>query len=161
NIELFNEQTYRQANGVFVNLQNGTFRNVSESAGPDFRVRRAHRGCAFGDFNDDGKIDVVTTSLNEAAELFLNESPDGNHWLAVELAGRRSNRDGIGAKLILTTATGARQFNHVTTSVGYASSSDRRVRFGLGKESVVRSLEIHWPSGVVQALKEVSSDKVL
>ncbi len=161
NIELFNEQTYRQPNSLFANLQNGTFSDVSALAGPDFQAKRAHRGCAFADFNNDGKMDAVTTELNEPAELFLNESAEANHWLLVELVGTRGNRDGIGARLILTSASGTRQFNHVTTSVGYASSSDKRVHFGLGLEKLVRTLEIRWPSGAVQILKEIWADRLL
>jgi hypothetical protein len=161
NIELYNEQMYRQPNSLFVNLKNGTFTDVSALAGPDFRAQRAHRGCAFADFNNDGKMDVVTTSLSEPAELFMNESPDANHWLLLELSGTRSNRDGIGARLMLTTASGARQFSHVTTSVGYASSSDRRIHFGLGSDKIVRTLEIRWPSGAVQVLNEIPADRLL
>lgn len=161
NIELYNEQTYRQANAIFANLGNGTFQDVSSQAGADFQARRAHRGCAFADFNNDGNLDVVTTALNEPAELFQNESSAQNHWLTLLLVGTRSNRDGIGAKIKLTASSGAVQFNQATTSVGYASSSDRRVHFGLAKENVVRSLEIRWPSGTLQVLIDVRADQIL
>ena len=126
-----------------------------------FNRRGAHRGCAFADFNNDGKIDVVTTSLNEPAKLLLNESVGRNHWLTLHLKGGRSNRDGIGAKVKLVTASGLIQHNHVTTSVGYASSSDRRVHFGFGKDDSAASLEIQWPSGVVQTLRDLEADQVL
>ena len=161
NIELYNEQVYRQPNSIFANLGNGEFHDLSTLAGPDFQAARAHRGCAFGDFNNDGKIDVVTTSLNEPAELFRNESASHNHWLTLLLVGTRSNRDGLGAKIKLTASSGAVQFNHATTSVGYASSSDRRIHFGLGGESLVRALEIKWPSGTVQILKDIKAGQVL
>ncbi len=161
NIELYNEQTYRQPNSLFLNLGDGRFQDVSTLAGPDFQVRRPHRGCAFADLNNDGKIDVVTTSLNESAELFRNESVDHNHWLTVLLVGTRSNRDGLGAKVKLALSSGASQFNHATTSVGYASSSDRRVHFGLGKEKLVRTIEVRWPSGTIQVLRDVRADQIL
>jgi enediyne biosynthesis protein E4 len=161
NIELYNEQVYRQPNSIFANLGDGEFQDMSTSAGPDFQAPRAHRGCAFGDFNNDGKVDVVTTSLNEPAELFRNESAEGNHWLTLQLIGTRSNRDGLGARIKLTASSGAVQFNHATTSVGYASSSDRRIHFGLGREKIVRTLEIKWPSGTVQILKDVRGDQIL
>ena len=161
NIELFNEQTYRQTNSVFVNRKNGTFQEASALAGPDFQVKQAHRGCAFGDFNNDGKIDVVTTSLNEPAELFINDSPQQHHWLAIQLVGTRSNRDGMGARIKLISASGQEQFNHATTSVGYASSSERRIHFGLGSESRVRTLEVRWPSGTIQTLRDLAVDRVL
>jgi len=161
NIELYNQQTYRQPNSLFANLRNGTFGEVSRAAGTDFQIRQAHRGCAFADFNNDGKIDVVTTSLNEPAELWINDSAGEHHWLMIRLVGTRSNRDGLGAKIKLTTASGAVQFNHATTSVGYASSSDVRVHFGLAKEKAVRSLEVRWPSGTTQVLREVAVDRIL
>ena len=161
NIELYNEQTYRQSNAIFANLGNGAFQDVSSQAGADFQARRAHRGCAFADFNNDGKLDVVTTSLNEPAELFRNESPGQGHYLTLVLIGTRSNRDGLGAKIKLTASSGAVQFNHATTSVGYASSSDRRVHFGLADDKLVRTLEIRWPSGMIQVLKDVRADQVL
>jgi tetratricopeptide (TPR) repeat protein len=161
NIELYNNQTYRQPNSILANLGNGTFQDLSRLAGADFQSRRAHRGCAFADFDNDGRIDVVTTSLNEPVELFRNESDNDHHWLTLRLIGVKSNRDGIGAKIKLMAGSGAVQFNHVTTSVGYASSSERRVHFGLGRETKVNSIEIRWPSGRVQVLKDVEVDREL
>lgn len=164
NIDLYNEQTYRQPNSVLMNLGNGNFRDVTASAGAEFQTRRAHRGAAFADFNNDGCMDVVTTSLNEAAELWRNESTGSGgeiHWLKLKLYGTRSNRDGIGAKIKLVSAGGKTQFNHVTSSVGYASSSSRIVHFGLGKEGLIKEVEIRWPSGIVQTLRDVKSGKLL
>lgn len=161
NIELYNEQTYRQPNSLLLNLGNGNFQDVSGQVGPDFQTRRAHRGCAFADFDNDGRVDVVTTALNEPVELWRNESAQENHWVQLRLIGVRSNRDGIGAKIKLVTADGRAQFNHVTTSVGYASASDRRVHFGLSREAKVKEIEIRWPSGAVQRLKEVAVDRLL
>jgi Flp pilus assembly protein TadD len=161
NIELYNNQTYRQPNSVFANLGGGLFQDMSREAGADFQIKRAHRGCAFADFDNDGRVDVVTTSLNEPVELFRNESTGVSHWLAIRLIGARSNRDGIGAKIRITASSGATQFNHVTTSVGYASSSDLRAHFGLGRDKIVKEIEIRWPSGATQRLKEVVADRLL
>ena len=161
NQALYNEQSYRQANSLLLNLGNGKFQNISQAAGDDFQPKRAHRGCAFADFDNDGDMDVVVTALNEPVEFFRNEARNGHHWLTLQLIGTRSNRDGIGAQLKLTLESGAMQFNHVTTSVGYASASDRRVYFGLGKEQAIKSLEIRWPSGLVQLLTKVTTDRVL
>jgi hypothetical protein len=164
NIELYNEQTYRQSNSLLVSLGNGNFLDATASAGSDFQTRRAHRGAAFADFDNEGRVDAVTTSLNEPAEFWRNESTGSggeNHWLKLKLIGTRSNRDGIGAKIKLVTADGKMQFNHVTTSVGYASSSSRIVHFGLGKESSVKWVEIRWPSGIVQALRDMKSNQLL
>ncbi|MBO0857646.1 MAG: VCBS repeat-containing protein [Chloracidobacterium sp.] len=161
NIELYNNQTYRQSNSVFAGAGAGEFLDATREAGADFQVKRAHRGCAFADFDNDGRVDVVTTSLNEPAELFRNESTGENHWLAIRLVGVKSNRDGVGSKIKLVTGGGGAQYNHVTTSVGYASSSDVRAYFGLGRETIVRLIEIRWPSGVTQRLKDVAADRIL
>lgn len=161
NIELYNEQVYRQSNSLLMNLGNGNFSDVTSSVGAEFQTRRAHRGAAFADFDNDGKVDAVTTSLNEAAEFWRNESPGENHWLKLKLIGARSNRDGIGAKIKLVTADGKTQFNHATTSVGYASSSSCIVHFGLGKETQVKLIEIRWPSGVLKNLRDVKPDQLV
>ena len=157
NAELFSSRKFRQPNQVYVNQGNGTF---STAAG-NGQTPRAHRGCAFGDFDNDGRVDVVVTSLNEGVELLLNRTEPRQHWLDLLLTGTRSNRDAIGAMIRLTTPSGLAQSNHVTTSVGYASSSSRRVHFGLGKETKAAQVEIHWPSGATQTLEEVKADQLL
>jgi hypothetical protein len=150
---------FRQRNAVFINRR-GKLEDASAEAGADFQVAAAHRGCAFGDLDNDGRVDVVVSRIDEPAEIFRNVSPGVNHWLIVKPEGRKSNRDGIGAKIRLEAASGV-QYNHVTTSVGYASASDRRVHFGLGKDSVVRKLEILWPSGTHQTLENVPANQIL
>jgi len=150
---------FRQRNTIFVN-DHGKFVDVSLTAGKDFQVAAPHRGCAFGDLDNDGRFDVVVSRFDAPAEVFRNVSPAGNHWLEVKMEGRRSNRDGIGAKIRLESAGGV-QYNHVTTSVGYASSSDRRVHFGLGKDRLVKKLEIRWPSGARQQLDNIPADQIL
>jgi hypothetical protein len=119
-----------------------------------------HRGAAFGDFNRDGKIDVVVTRLNEKPLLLENVSPGAGHWIELRLVGSRSNRDGIGAMVHIVTAAGE-QWNRVTTAVGYASASDRIVHFGLGRQTLIRAIEIAWPSGVRQRLTNVTADQYL
>jgi hypothetical protein len=155
-IDLFEATPYKQANRVFTNLGNGKFRDVSREAGPGFDVARAHRGSAFADFNGDGKIDIVVSSLSEPAELWENTSPGASHWLIVKLVGGRSNRDGIGARIRI-----GNQWNHMTTAVSYASSSDFGVHFGLGAIKKIDKIEIRWPSGIVQVLQDVKTDQVL
>ena len=150
---------FRQRNSIFANAGD-RFVDVSASAGEDFQVAAAHRGCAFGDLDNDGRIDVAVSRFDGPAEVFRNVSPGGNHWLLVKTVGTRSNRDGIGAQIRLESASGV-QYNHVTTSVGYASSSSRRVHFGLGQDTVVTRLEISWPSGVRQELRNVPADQTL
>ncbi|MGH9445927.1 MAG: CRTAC1 family protein, partial [Terriglobia bacterium] len=150
---------YQQPNTIFAN-RGGRFVDVSAAAGADFQVPAVHRGCAFGDLFNEGRIDMVVSAQNGPAEVFRNVTQNGNHWLEIKTVGRRSNRDGIGAGLILESAS-AIQYNHVTTSVGYGSSSDPRVHFGLGKDTVVNRLLIEWPSGVRQELRNIKPDRIL
>jgi hypothetical protein len=154
-------QPVNQPNTVFHNLgASGKWTALTEEAGFDAATAARHRGCAFGDFDGDGRMDVVVTSLDANAEIWMNRSPNSGHWLDVALRGVKSNRDGIGARIKLASNSGA-QFNYMTTSVGYASSSDGPVHFGLGKDAVAELIEIHWPSGVVQTLRDVPADQVV
>ncbi len=152
--------TIAQPNTVFRNLGNWKFAALTEEAGFKAQPPRRHRGSAFADFDGDGRVDVVVTALAAPAEIWMNRSPGGSHWLDVALEGTKSNRDGIGAKLKVVTRAGA-QYNHKTTSTGYVSSSGGPVHFGLGAEKTVELLEVRWPSGVVQQLKNVAADRVL
>jgi hypothetical protein len=155
------QQQYRQPNGVFQNLRNATFQDVSAEAGPAVRLRAAHRGTAFGDLNNDGKVDVVVSAIGSPAELLYNTSTGGNHWIAIETVGTKSNRDGIGTRIKLTAESGLVQYNEVTTAGSYASSSDKRAHFGLGRDTVIKEIELRWPSGTLQVLRNVKTDQVL
>ncbi len=154
-------QHYLQTNAVFENMQNGTFQDVSVHADPGMSTRAAHRGAAFGDLNNDGRIDVVVSAIAGHAELLYNTTENGNHWLLVQTIGTKSNRDGIGTQIKLTTQSGAVQYNEVTTAGSYASSSDKRVHFGLGQEKLAKEIVLHWPSGTVQTLHNVKADQIL
>jgi hypothetical protein len=146
-----------QPNRVLHN-QKGRFSDVSGDAGPDFSVSRLHRGVAFADFDNDGRIDAAVTSVSQPLELWMNRSP-AKHWLQAKLKGTRSNTSALGAKVICSTEQHT-QIAFVANSVGYASASDLRVHFGLGDDRKA-SLEIHWPSGIVQQLKDVRCDQLL
>jgi hypothetical protein len=154
------ERKYEEPNSILRNLGDGKFEDVSAAAGPDFQRAAAHRGAAFGDLDNDGRIDVVVTVLGGRAKLFHNTSVSDNHWIALKLIGTRSNRMGIGAEVRLTTGT-VTQWNQVTTAVGYASSSDSRVHFGLGTATQIRELEVRWPSGAKQLLRDVAVNRTL
>jgi enediyne biosynthesis protein E4 len=141
-------------------LQNagGKFLDASSGAGQGFQVAQVHRGAAFADFDNDGRIDVAVTSINGPVELWMNRSPM-QHWLQLKLEGTRSNASGIGAKIVCR-GSHRTQTCIVSSSVGYGCSSDSRVHFGLGGERTV-SLEIHWPSGTLQQMRDVKCDQRL
>jgi hypothetical protein len=147
-------------NVVLLNLTDGRFADASEGAGADFARKAVHRGAAFGDVDGDGRLDVVVTALDGPLELWRNVSPAAHHWLVVDTAGTKSNRDGMGAKIKLVSAS-MTQYGQVRTAVGYGCASDRRVHFGLGADAVVRELTITWPSGKEQILTGVTADQVL
>jgi hypothetical protein len=147
-------------NGLFRNKGALKFEDLSAKAGAGFLVPAAHRGAAFGDFNNDGKIDIVVTALNGPPQLLMNRSPNHNHWIILKLIGTKSNRDGLGTRIKITTSHGS-QYNHATTAVGYNSSSDKRVHFGLGESTVIDKIELSWPSGIRQILTKVKADQVL
>jgi enediyne biosynthesis protein E4 len=148
-------------NSVFRNDGKGHFVDVSKAAGPDFQLPGHYRGVAFADFDNDGRVDAVVSNVDGSARLFRNITPNAGHWLALKLRGTRSNRDGIGAKVEVTLPSGRKLYNHSTTSVGYASSSEPLVRFGLGQETSAKLVEIRWPSGTLQELGEVKADRIL
>jgi enediyne biosynthesis protein E4 len=153
-------QKIDQPNTVFRNLEGAKWSALTEEAGFAAQPPRRHRGAAVADFNHDGKLDVVVTALSAPAEIWINDGPDSHHWLEFALQGTKSNRDGIGAR-IRVSAGGFVQFNHMSTAAGYASSSAAPVHFGLGAAKVAEEVEIRWPSGTIQKLRDVQSDQVL
>ena len=152
NTEVFSSRKSKLPNLLFLNAGDGTFR-AQEVGAPAL-----HRGAAFGDLDGDGRIDIVVTRLNEPPLLLRNRMGEGRNWLTLELRGKKSNRDAIGAQLKLT-AGGRTQHNHVSASVGYASSSQKAVHFGLGDARVAERIEIRWPSGQVQVLEGVKANQ--
>jgi hypothetical protein len=160
NSEMVDNLPYKLPNTLLRNNGDGTFADVSTTAGKAFQLAAAHRGAAFGDLNNDGLIDAVTNCLNAPPEVWINATRSANHWLLIELVGSKSNRDGLGAKIKLISAGGT-QYNHATTSVGYGSASDKRVHFGLGPDKIVQQIEVVWPSGIRQILTNVAADQVL
>jgi hypothetical protein len=155
-----NHKPYPLPNFLYRNLGNMRFKDVSGEAGASFSVPAAHRGAAFGDLNNDGKIDIVVTVLNGEPQLLMNRSQNHNHWIILKLIGVADNRDGLGTRVKITTANGV-QYNEATTAVGYNSSSDKRVYFGLQNATVVDQIELVWPTGVKQVLNHVTADQIL
>ncbi len=149
-------------NHVFRNLSGMRFQDVSPTAGTAFQVPAYNRGVAFADFDNDGRIDAVVSVLNGPAKLFHNITANNNvNWLGIQLRGTRSNRQGIGARVSVTLPDGHTLYNQATTSVGYASSSEPVVRFGLGPNRTVSKVEIRWPGGGVQQLTGVSAGHII
>jgi hypothetical protein len=143
----------------FRNLGNGKFAQMGEEAGPAMTVHHCSRGCAFGDFDNDGDIDVVVMNQNEAPSLIRNDAPQGNHWIKVKLEGTKSNRSAIGAR-VLVHYGGKVQAQELMSQSSYCSSNDPRLHFGLGKVTNV-DIEVHWPAGSVEKLKSVAADQLL
>jgi enediyne biosynthesis protein E4 len=137
-----------------------TFEDVSAQAGAAISLPALHRGAAFGDFNNDGRIDIVVSALNAHPHLLLNSSRNRNHWVILKLVGVQSNHDGLGTKIKITTHNGS-QYNHATTAVGYNSSSDKRVHFGLGDATMIDKIELAWPSGAKQVMANVKADQII
>jgi enediyne biosynthesis protein E4 len=155
-------QPAEQYNVLFRNLgASGKWNALIDEAGLTAGPKARHRGCAFADLDGDGRVDVVVTALSKEAEVWMNRTQNSGHWLDISLQGRKSNRDGVGARVkVVSKAIGA-QYNHMTTSLGYASSSDSPVHFGLGADASADLVEIYWPSGIVQELRHVRANQVL
>jgi enediyne biosynthesis protein E4 len=150
-----------QYNTVFRNLgPSGRWQALIAEAGLNASPPARHRGLAFGDFDADGRVDVVATAIGREAEIWMNRSPSSGHWLDISLEGTKSNRDGIGAAIKVVTGRSA-QYNHMTTSVGYASSSHGPVHFGFGEEAEAGEIEIRWPSGIMQKLRNVPGNRTI
>jgi hypothetical protein len=148
-----------QPNTVFHNLGGMKFSALTAEAGLTAQPAARHRGSAIGDLNGDGRLDVVVSAIHAPAEIWINQSPQ-HHWLELKLQGTTSNRDGIGATIKLKTKAGT-QYNHVFTSAGYASSSAGPVHFGLEEDTSAELIEIQWPSGTVQELKNLAADQIV
>jgi hypothetical protein len=151
---------YRQSPLLFRNLGKGRFKDVSHDVGTDFARPIVARGAAYADFDHDGDLDVLMTTNNGPAYLLRNEGGSRNNWLCVRLIGTRSNRDGIGATVRLTSASGT-QWQLVHSGSSYCSQSDLAVTFGLGRDPLVSALEVDWPSGVKQRMTGVRVNHIL
>ena len=151
----FEALEFRQPNSLFVNDGRGRFRDATAEAGLAATIA-AHRGCGIADFNGDGRLDIVVVSLGSAAELWRNDSAPASRWLIVRLTGTKSNRDGIGARVIVGD-----QVRTMTTAMGYASSSHAGLHFGLGSAPGPVRVEVQWPSGVKQVVEGVNANQTL
>jgi hypothetical protein len=161
NISLYNaEISYKEPLLMFHNTGSGKFQNISSALGPDFEIPICARGLAIADYDNDGDPDFVTSDRGDLPELMRNDGGNRNHWLEVKLIGTKSNRDAIGASLKLT-AEGFTEVRQVTGGGSYMSASDTRLIFGLGSRMHIGRLEITWPSGHVDLLKDLPIDHII
>ena len=149
---------YRQRKLVFLNQRNGTFGDVSNSVGSAVAVPQASRGAAFGDLDNDGRIDVVIENIDGLPMILHNEGTNSNHWIAFELIGTRSNRLGLGAK-VRVVAGSVSQVDEVRSGGSYLSQNDLRLHFGLGAADRAERVEVRWPSGSTQILQNLASNR--
>jgi hypothetical protein len=142
--------------------ERGNFTQVPPAAaGPAFSASKAGRGAAFGDLDNDGKVDIVMSNIGTSPTILRNSGVNRYHWLSLRLQGKQANRDGIGSRVTVTLASGKQQYYEVQTAAGYLSASDRRLLIGLGADAIVPRIEIRWPGGRVQTLARVKGDRIL
>lgn len=158
--KFFKEYPHRSPRLVYQNLRNGRFRDVSALTGPGISTPRSSRGCAFGDFDNDGDIDVLVMNMNEPPLLLRNDLRSTNHWLSIKLVGVRSNRSAIGSRVILRSGK-LSQMQEVTSQTSYYSHNDFRLHFGLGDKDRVDSIEIRWANGQTETLTDIAVDRFI
>ncbi len=154
------DTTYKQPRMLYRNLGNRKFEDVSQLAGPAIATPSTGRGCAFGDFNNDGSVDVIINNQNAAPSLLKFERHNANHWISIKLAGTKSNRSAIGAR-VTCVAGKLSQIDEVRSGGSYISQNDLRIHFGLADNKIIDLLEIHWPSGAIDRLRKIPVDQFI
>ena len=154
------EVQYLQPRMLFRNLRNGRFEDVSARAGTTLQLPSNGRGCAFGDFDNDGDVDIVINNMNDVPSLLRCDRKNSNHWIKVRLVGTRSNRSGIGARMKCVTGDLV-QIDEVRSGGSYLSHNDLRIHFGLGAAENVDLLEVRWPSGQIDSFRNLAVDRIV
>ncbi|NJM53105.1 MAG: CRTAC1 family protein [Blastocatellia bacterium] len=158
--KLTTEAGYAQRKVLYQNLRNGKFLDVSNKIGGAVLENVSGRGSAYGDFDNDGDMDIVIAPVNAVPELIRNDAKSGNNWLKIKLVGVKSNRSGIGARIKVTTEDGT-QMDEMRSSNSYYSHNDTRLNFGLGTNKTVKTVEVIWTSGQIDTLKDVSVNQLI
>jgi len=158
--KLTTEAGYPQRKVLYQNQRNGSFKDVAEKVGGPLVDPTASRGAAFGDFDNDGDVDIVINPVNDFPVLLRTDSTTNNNWISVKLIGVKSNRDGVGARIKVVT-DGRTRIDEVRSGGSYYSQNDMRVHFGLGKATKAQTIEAQWPSGVVDTLNDVAAGQVI
>jgi len=149
---------YRERKLVFLNQRDGTFRDVSNLAGAPLAIPQPSRGAAFGDLDNDGRIDVVVENIDGKPMVLHNQGNDHNHWITLQLMGTRSNRAAIGAKVKAVAGTLV-LVDEVHSGGSYLSQNDPRIHFGLGDSSHLDRVEIRWPGGKTEVVQNLAADR--
>ena len=157
--KVFPQYPFKGPRIVFRNLGDNTFEELIEEAGPAFTARYASRGCAFGDFDNDGDLDIVIMNVNSPPSLLRNDAPQHNHWLKIRLIGTKSNRSAIGSRVVVRYG-GKMQSQQLLSQSSYLSSNDPRLHFGLGSATSAE-IEVFWPSGRHYSSKHIPVDQLL
>jgi hypothetical protein len=145
---------------LYQNQRNGSFKDITEKIGGPLVEPTASRGSAFGDYDNDGDVDVAINPVNDFPVLLRTDSAANNNWISIKLIGVRSNRNGVGARIKLV-ADGRAQIDEVRSGGSYYSQNDLRVHFGLGRAAKTQTIEVQWPSGVVDVLNDVTAGQVV
>jgi enediyne biosynthesis protein E4 len=157
--KVFAQYPYKGPRVVFRNLRDGRFEEMIENAGPGVAARHASRGCAFGDFDNDGDLDILVMNINEPPSLLRNDAPRDNHWIKIKLIGTKSNRSAIGARIVIRYGNKI-QAQQLLSQSSYLSANDPRLHFGLGDEKKV-DLAIYWPNGLEESLHNVAANQLI
>jgi len=158
--KLFKDYAYRGPRLVYRNLRNGRFKDVTAECGPDVIAPHSSRGCAFGDFDNDGDIDALIMCMNEPPQLLRNDYRGQNNWLKLKLIGTKSNRSSIGARVRLQTGAHV-QTQEITSQSSYYSHNDLRLHFGMGENKKADRIEIRWPGGQTEVIKDTAANQIV
>jgi hypothetical protein len=161
NIEMIQPHLRYMQKPLLLKRLGDRFVDVSEASGEVFSQVWASRGAAFGDLDNDGDIDIVVSNCNGPAYFIRNDGGNKNHWIGLELRGKKSNRYGIGSKIVLTGNNGRHQYNLLSTAGSYLSASHHRVYFGVGEDKHIKEIRIYWPSGIKQVIANPKLNQIL